>query len=165
MPTLPPTTIPTVPSCRIPCGLHNVAEGKPTAQSSDKPRQDAGSEKAVDGDFNTNAKTGSCSWTDEEYQPWWKVDLGVSRNIYKVVVTNRADCCSFRIKNAEIRVGDSEIFQDNPVCGMITGSMAKENPIHIRCGCQTPMQGRYVSVQLIDVEQQLTLCEVEVMAL
>ncbi|XP_070555406.1 fucolectin-like [Ptychodera flava] len=113
------TTIPTLPPCEFPPGLRNVAQGKQTAQSSDKPRQDAGSEKAVDGDFNTNAKMGSCSWTDRDYEPWWKVDLGETYNVYEVVITNREDCCRFRLKNAEIRVGDSENFEDNPTCGMM----------------------------------------------
>ncbi|XP_070555887.1 uncharacterized protein [Ptychodera flava] len=158
------TTIPTLEPCEFPASLHNVAQGKPTVQSSDKRRKDSGSENAVDGDFNTNANKGSCSWTEKEYQPWWKVDLGQTYNIYEVVITNREDCCPFRLKNAEIRVGDSENFEDNPTCGMmILGRMVKENPVHVRCGCDTPMQGRYVSVQLIDRTQMLTMCEVEVM--
>ncbi|XP_070534322.1 C-type mannose receptor 2-like isoform X2 [Ptychodera flava] len=161
----PATMIPTLAPCEFPSGLHNVAEGRPTSQSSDKPKKDSGSENAVDGDFSTDVATGSCSWTNKEYQPWWKVDLGRSHDIYEVVITNREDCCPFRIKNAEIRVGDSDNFEDNPICGMmILGRMAKVNPIHVRCGCETPMSGRYVSVQLIDRTQMLTMCEVEVMA-
>ncbi|XP_070554907.1 fucolectin-like [Ptychodera flava] len=156
--------IPTLPPCEFPPGLHNVAQGRPTAQSSDRSKKDSGSENAVDGDFNTDANSGSCSWTNKEYQPWWTVDLGETYDIYEVVITNRQDCCPFRLKNAEIRVGDSETFEDNPPCGMmILGRMVKENPVHVRCGCETPMLGRYVSIQLIDRTQMLTLCEVEVM--
>ncbi|XP_070554944.1 uncharacterized protein [Ptychodera flava] len=151
-------------SCKLPASLHNVAQGKPTVQSSDKKRKNSGSENAVDGDFNTNAKIGSCSWTEKEYQPWWKVDLGQTYNIYEVVITNREDCCPFRLKNAEIRIGNSENFENNPTCGeMIVRKMLKENPVHVRCGRETPMQGRYVSVQVIGKKQMLTMCEVEVM--
>ncbi|XP_070554909.1 fucolectin-like [Ptychodera flava] len=160
-----PKTEPPVLACELPPGLHNVAQGKPAFQSSDKRRNRFGSENAVDGNFNTNAHKGSCSWTKKEYQPWWQVDLGDVHSIYEVVITNREDYCPFRLINAEIRVGTNENFFENPVCGMmITGKMIKENPIHVRCGCEIPLQGRYVSVQLIDKTQMLTLCEIEVMA-
>ncbi|XP_070543541.1 apolipoprotein(a)-like isoform X2 [Ptychodera flava] len=156
-------------ACEFPDNMRNVAQGKSSTQSSLKSGKlgpDVGPEKAVDGDYNPDAKSGlSCSWTNKEMQPWWKVDLGQIFSIYEVVITNREDCCSFRIKNAEVRVGNSENFEDNPVCGMmIIGRMTKENPIHVRCGCETPMEGRFVSIQLIDRENMLTLCEVEVMA-
>ncbi|XP_070533539.1 macrophage mannose receptor 1-like [Ptychodera flava] len=174
-PSLPPQPSPTArvttplgtnSGCELPLGLHNVAEGKPTAQSSDKPKKDSGSDNAVDGNFNTDASKRSCSWTNKEFQPWWRVDLGSTYNIYEVVITNRADCCQFRIKEAEIRVGNSENFEDNPTCGQrISNIQARENPIHVRCGCETPMSGQFVSVQLINVKQMLTMCEVEVMAL
>ncbi|XP_070560315.1 uncharacterized protein [Ptychodera flava] len=160
------TNIPTLPPCEYPVPIHNVAEGRPTHQSSDKPKKDGGSEKAVDGNKDSDLKKGnSCTWTNKEYQPYWQVDLGQTYDIYEVVITNRQDCCSHRIKNAQIRVGDSQNFEENPVCGtMIIGKMSREETITIRCGCETPMKGQYVSIQLIDKEQMLHLCEVEVMA-
>ncbi|XP_070555725.1 uncharacterized protein [Ptychodera flava] len=159
------TMIPTLAPCEYPAGVKNVAAGRPSRQSSDKKNKDSGSENAVDGDYGTDAHSGSCSWTNKELEPWWTVDLGETKDIYEVSITNREDCCPFRIKNAEIRVGDSQTMEDNPVCGMrVLGRMTKENPIRIRCGCEIPMQGRYVSIKLIDREQQLTLCEVEVLA-
>ena len=47
----------------------------------------------MDGDYNSDVASGSCSWTNKEFQPWWKVDLGQSFNIYEIVITNREDCC------------------------------------------------------------------------
>ncbi|XP_070560707.1 scavenger receptor cysteine-rich domain-containing protein DMBT1-like isoform X2 [Ptychodera flava] len=160
------TVIPTLAACEYPVVLHNVAKNKPATQSSTKPMIDGGPMKAVDGNKNSNLKAGgSCTWTNKEYQPYWKVDLGRAYNIYEVVITNRQDCCSFRLKNAQVRVGDSVITEDNPVCGMmVIGKMSREETITIRCGCETPMRGRYVSVQLMEKEQVLHLCEVEVMA-
>ncbi|XP_070550915.1 uncharacterized protein [Ptychodera flava] len=160
------TMIPTLPPCEYPADLTNVALGKPASQSSIKKNKDGGPEKAVDGNKDSDLKKGnSCTFTDREYQPRWEVDLEESFDIYEVIITNRQDCCTHRIKNAEIRVGDSENFEDNPVCGMmVLGKMAKEETIPIRCGCETPMRGRYVSIQLIDREKNLNLCEVEVMA-
>ncbi|XP_070582240.1 uncharacterized protein [Ptychodera flava] len=163
------TTTPTVAVCELPKNLRNVAVGKTAKQSSVKSGKlgpDVGPEKAVDGNRDADAKKGkSCSWTKKEREPWWTVDLGKRFNIYEVVITNREDCCPFRLKNAEIRVGNSENFEDNPVCGsLIIGKMVKEKPIHVQCGCESPMKGRYVSVQIVDKKQMLTLCEVEVMA-
>ncbi|XP_070560312.1 fucolectin-like [Ptychodera flava] len=154
-----------ISNCCVPPPLHNVALGKPTFQSSDKPRQDGGSEKAVDGNKDSDLENGnSCIWTDTEYQPHWEVDLQDSYDIYEVIITNRQDCCSFRLKDALIRVGDSENFEENPVCGeQIVGNDANAETIVMTCGCKTPMRGRYVSLQLIDRTQMLHVCEVEVM--
>ncbi|XP_070561723.1 fucolectin-like [Ptychodera flava] len=157
----------TLPPCEYPVPIHNVAEGRPTHQSSDKPNKNGGSEKAVDGNKNSDLRNGeSCTWTNREYQPYWQVDLGQTYDIYKVVITNRQDCCSYRITNAQIRVGDSQNFEENPVCGtMVNSTMSREETITIRCGCGIPMRGQYVSIQLIKKEEMLHLCEVEVMAL
>ncbi|XP_070531682.1 uncharacterized protein [Ptychodera flava] len=165
-PGIQTTNIPTQAPCEYPVPIADVAQGKPASQSSDKPRKDGGAEKAVDGDRNGDLLNGnSCTWSDKEYQPWWKVDLQETKDVYEVRIYNREDCCTHRIKNAQIRVGDSENFEDNPICGiMVLGKMSKEQPIVIRCGCETPMRGRYVSVQLIDKTQMLTICEFEVMA-
>ena len=32
--------------------------------------------------------------TDEEANPWWRVDLGAEHCIAKVTILNRGDCCS-----------------------------------------------------------------------
>ncbi|KAL0961809.1 hypothetical protein UPYG_G00331970 [Umbra pygmaea] len=48
-----------------------------------------------------------CTQTEEETNPWWRVDL---RNVYRVrsvSITNREDCCPERLDGAEIRIGNS----------------------------------------------------------
>ncbi|XP_070560007.1 fucolectin-like [Ptychodera flava] len=80
--------IPTLAPCEYPVPLRNVAEGQPTFQSSDKPKKDGGSEKAVDGNKDSDLKSGnSCTWTDDEFEPYWQVDLGRTYDIYEVVIT------------------------------------------------------------------------------
>ncbi|XP_070546534.1 uncharacterized protein [Ptychodera flava] len=152
-------------TCVYPVPVSNVAQGKLATQSSDKPNKDGGAEKAVDGNTGGEWKASkSCSWTRRELQPWWKVDLGSSFDVYEIRIFNRRDCCRRRILNAQIRVGDSANFEDNPVCGkMVVGNMFKDQPIVIRCGCETPMRGRYVSLQLIDKTKMLNICELQVM--
>ncbi|XP_070580645.1 C-type mannose receptor 2-like [Ptychodera flava] len=159
------TMIPTTLACEFPANLVNVAQGKSTSQSSTKPRVEGTADKAVDGNKDSDMKKGkSCTQTNKEFQPWWKVDLRESKGIYKVVITNRQDCCPFRIRNAQVRVGDSPNMEENPVCGsMVLGKRVRQETITVTCGCETPMTGRYVSIQLIDKEQTLHLCEVEVM--
>ncbi|XP_070537533.1 uncharacterized protein [Ptychodera flava] len=161
------TTIPTTLACEFPPNLVNVALGKSASQSSVKAKFEGTADKALDGNKNTDIKVGkSCTHTEKEFQPWWMVDLGQSKDIYKVIITNRQDCCPFRIKNAQVRVGDSPNMEENPVCGnMVLGKRVRQETITVACGCEIPMTGRYVSIQLIDKTQFLHMCEVEVMAL
>nr|XP_002733170.2 PREDICTED: uncharacterized protein LOC100367054 [Saccoglossus kowalevskii] len=159
------TTIPPTLACTNPDGLVNIAVGKRASQSSTN-KNGAVASRAVDGNKDSDLKAGkSCVQTNKEYQPWWKLDLGAPTDVYQVVITNRMDCCSFRMKNAEVRVGDSENFEDNPVCGMmVLGKRSRQETIIMNCGCGESLRGRYVSIQLIDKEQMLHFCEVEVMA-
>ncbi|XP_077864003.1 uncharacterized protein LOC100367054 [Saccoglossus kowalevskii] len=161
LPSSEPTEIP----CTNPDGLVNIAVGKRASQSSTN-KNGAVASRAVDGNKDSDLKAGkSCVQTNKEYQPWWKLDLGAPTDVYQVVITNRMDCCSFRMKNAEVRVGDSENFEDNPVCGMmVLGKRSRQETIIMNCGCGESLRGRYVSIQLIDKEQMLHFCEVEVMA-
>ncbi|XP_077864294.1 fucolectin-1-like [Saccoglossus kowalevskii] len=161
------TTIPPTLACTNPEVLRNIAVGKAASQSSTNKKQGGVAELAVDGNKNTDLRAGkSCTWTNKEFQPWWKLDLGSSKDVYQVVITNRQDCCSFRLKNAEVRVGDDPKHENNPVCGMmVMGKRSRQETVTMNCGCGESMQGRYVSIQLKDKTQQMHLCEVEVMTL
>lgn len=59
----------------------------------------------------------SCSATNGDLNPWWKLDLGQSQAIGSVVVVNRADCCPERLRGAEVRVGNND-NNNNPVQGL-----------------------------------------------
>ncbi|XP_070580739.1 fucolectin-like [Ptychodera flava] len=152
--------------CKLPKHLVNVALNKKAMQSSTSGNAlDGTADKAIDGNKDSDLKEGqSCTLTKKEFGPWWKVDLGRAYDIYQIVITNRQDCCPFRIKSAEVRVGDSPNLEDNPVCGLVSSdSSATEETIAITCRCNTSMTGRYVSIQLADKTQVLHLCEVEVL--
>ena len=62
---------------------------------------------AVDGDRNPNYHSKGCAHSTREDNPWWRVDLLKSYEITRVTITNRGDCCSDRIRGAEIHIGDS----------------------------------------------------------
>ncbi|XP_078000454.1 fucolectin-like [Glandiceps talaboti] len=158
------TVIPTLAPCVYPVTLSNIAQGQSASQVSDKPRTDYTADKAVDGNADGNVKNGYCSMTGKEFEPWWKLDLGSSKDIYEIRIHNNMDA-PYRLKTARIHVGDNSDHTKNPQCGYaILGKMTAENPVIIRCGCDVPMRGRHVSIQLTDKTRPLTLCEVEVMS-
>ncbi|XP_078000591.1 uncharacterized protein LOC144453187 [Glandiceps talaboti] len=157
------TTIPTTLGCEFPSGMTNLALGKSVSQSSVK--VGGVPERAVDGNKNSHHTQGkSCTQTAREFEPHWMVDLGKISKVHKLEITNRMDCCFFRIKNAEVRVGNNPDFRENPVCGnWVLGKRARQETITVTCGCDVPMKGRYVSIQLRDKTQVMHLCEVDVL--
>nr|XP_006821246.1 PREDICTED: uncharacterized protein LOC102807370 [Saccoglossus kowalevskii] len=156
------TESPTDKECLLPFGLINVAT---TAVTQSTTQGNSISTRAVDGNKDSDFRGRSCTRTELEEEPWWKVDLGESLDVYVVTITNRMDCCSDKLLNAEVRVGDSSNIDDNALCGFrIDEDVVVQETIEIVCGCGTPLTGRYVSVQLADKTQRLSLCEVEVWA-
>ncbi|XP_077990235.1 uncharacterized protein LOC144444621 [Glandiceps talaboti] len=149
-----------VPTPEPPTGEVNLALEKVTSQSS---LFEVGyASRAVDGFKSTSWIDESCTHTQEDSDPWWRVDLGDTYPIDRVVVTNRKDCCSERLRGAVVRVGsESEMFHVNTQCGRTVKNnrASSGRPITFKCRGAT---GRYVSVQLEGWTQYLTLCEVEV---
>ena len=62
--------------------------------------------RAVDGNTNTVLTQGSCTHTDIEYKPWWRVKLSKYYYVRKVKITNRQSS-SERLTNFDVRVGGS----------------------------------------------------------
>ncbi|KAG7469118.1 hypothetical protein MATL_G00125460 [Megalops atlanticus] len=118
---------------------------------------------AIDGNTEGTLALGSCTHTEEEDHPWWRVDLLKRYRITSVTITNRKDCCADRIEGAEIRIGDSltNNGNDNPRCAVIDTIPAGGSVKHI---CSKSMVGRYVNVILPKKEAWLTLCEVKATA-
>ena len=84
----------------------NIAQGKPTAQSSTAGMWFSG--YAVDGARGTNIFNDKCTHTDRvsgTTNPWWRVDLEELLPVSEVYVLNRGDCCGDRLNRFEIRVG------------------------------------------------------------
>ncbi|XP_035658319.1 uncharacterized protein LOC118403649 [Branchiostoma floridae] len=142
----------------------NVALGKAATQSST--HSPWGPEKAVDGSTGLTLSTSlgsslACTHTNQEYQPWWKVDLGSIYTVQRVIVVNRADCCGERLQNFAVRVGLSDTGLENDQCGETYTDTPTDGQA-IVVDCYPPMLGRYVSIQLVERTDALTLCEVEV---
>ncbi|XP_071945662.1 uncharacterized protein [Antedon mediterranea] len=140
-----------------PSGL--LSAGKPTAQSS--LGWQGLSMRAVDGDYGARYNQRTCTHTQSDNPSWWRVDLGQSLTVRYVRIRNRADCCSDRLNNAQVRVGDNEDVMSNAECGeafTLEDITNVPSPARI-CNGDEGLQGRYVSV---NVNNYLTLCEVEV---
>ncbi|XP_078693220.1 uncharacterized protein LOC144922968 [Branchiostoma floridae x Branchiostoma belcheri] len=132
----------------------NLAFEKPTAQSSTG--YGGVAERAVDGNTDPNWGGGSCTHTNQEGTPWWRVDLGTSQAIGSVVVFNRNEQ-SQRLNNFRVHVGDSTTVTSNPQCG---GNHAATGKQKITVDCDG-RRGRYVGIS-IPATTILTLCEVQV---
>ena len=62
--------------------------------------------RAVDGNPNPYWKNKSCTHTQKRKNEWWMVDLGDYKYINKIVITNRKDCCSDRLKGAKVCISE-----------------------------------------------------------
>mmetsp|Transcript_46388 Transcript_46388/g.68492 ORF Transcript_46388/g.68492 Transcript_46388/m.68492 type:complete len:339 (-) Transcript_46388:423-1439(-) len=115
--------------------------------------------KALDGDKNHSYDGKSVTATNEEANPWWQVDLGGVHTIEHVVLYNRMDCCSDRLKNFHVELMDqnkegawevtADVKQDDEA-GPITLTKFKEGS-----------KGKIVRVRL-EGTGVLSLAEVEV---
>uniref|UniRef100_A0A673CUN9 F5/8 type C domain-containing protein n=1 Tax=Sphaeramia orbicularis TaxID=375764 RepID=A0A673CUN9_9TELE len=120
----------------------------------------AAPERAIDGNTASNWAQGSCTHTQKDYQPWWRLDLQETYQINSVIITNRRDCCSQRLNGAEIHIGNSlsDDGNANPRCAVIS-SIAAGASETFECN---GMVGRYITIVIPGRHEYLTLCEVEV---
>ena len=82
----------------------NFALKKPAKQS--KTTHNGFATNAVDGRTSRQYYSGSCSHTDEETAPWWRVDLQQRIAVTHVKIANR-DILGKRLCGFEIRIGDN----------------------------------------------------------
>jgi len=135
----------------------NAAKGMPTSQSSTM--KGGSADRAVDGHTNTDYADNSCTHTEYELKPWWKVDLGKPHTVAGVQIWNRGDCCGSRLSDFEVRVGNNPgVWSSSRKCGG-RWEIGEGEHKEISCGGQG---GRYVWVVLQN-RNALTLCEVRVL--
>ncbi|XP_077381939.1 fucolectin isoform X1 [Festucalex cinctus] len=117
-------------------------------------------QRAVDGNRASNWRQNSCTHTNKDMKPWWRLDLQKRYKINTVTITNRRDCCHNRINGAEIRIGDSldDNGNANPRCTVIASIAAG----HSKSFACNGMEGRHVNIVIPGKREYLTLCEVEV---
>ncbi|XP_072269366.1 fucolectin-like [Pyxicephalus adspersus] len=136
-------------------GAINIALTGEASQSSTLPYTNFAN-KSIDGSKDLNWMHGSCSHTEGEVNPWWRIDLKNKYKVNVVVVSGRTDCCLSRLLGAELRIGDC-LNNYNPVCGIIKDVSGPTTTF-----CCNGMEGQYVSVVIPARFELLTLCEVMV---
>ncbi|XP_042345192.1 fucolectin-5-like isoform X2 [Plectropomus leopardus] len=116
---------------------------------------------AIDGNRNSHFHSGSCTHTDEEHDPWWRVDLLESYIVTSVIITNRGDCCGYRLNGVQVHIGNS--LEENGAKNPMVGQINKFPQGGSRTLTFTDrVEGRYVTLVVPGYEKFLTVCEVEV---
>ncbi|HEY6509006.1 MAG TPA: discoidin domain-containing protein, partial [Vicinamibacterales bacterium] len=141
----------------------NLALAKATRQSSTL--GDGVPWKAVDGNVNGTYSFGSVTHTAADLHSWWEVDLGEVRQIGRIEITNRVDCCGERLSPFMVIVADFSIIDSD-----ITDSDAALYPgimrtqvLENRQTYSVPINrsGRFVRIALVN-QNYLSLAEVKV---
>ncbi|XP_034001620.1 uncharacterized protein LOC117494769 [Trematomus bernacchii] len=142
---------------RAPTGANLALQGKASQSSLNNFHGIAGN--AIDGSRDGAYGHGSCSHTNNDLNPWWRLDLVETHKIFSVKVTNNLDD-STRLNGAEIRIGDSleNNGNSNPRCAAISSIPAGFTETFECNG----MDGRYVTIVIPGRKEYLVLCEVEV---
>ncbi|XP_070546847.1 uncharacterized protein [Ptychodera flava] len=111
-----------------------------------------------DAEYGNDDDPQTCATLDSEGKTWWKVDLGDTYEVYKVILQSD----DLGLVNAVVRVGSKENVEMQYQCGEILtpGKLQKDSTT---VDCIAPIIGRYVSIQS-DHGNSVSLCEVVVMA-
>ena len=67
---------------------------------------------AIDGNRASNWDLGSCSHTNKDFNPWWRLDMGKTHKVFSVNIISR-NILPERLNGAEIRIGDSIVNNGN----------------------------------------------------
>ncbi|XP_067217486.1 uncharacterized protein [Chanodichthys erythropterus] len=117
---------------------------------------------AIDGNKNSIFNLGSCSATNWDKDPWWRVDLLEVYEVTRVSITNRGDGFVERINGAQIRIGNS--LENNGNNNELAATVASIPLGETRTFAFKPIKGRFVNIFIPGRNEHLTLCEVEVFA-
>ncbi|XDV35092.1 hypothetical protein PO909_005123 [Leuciscus waleckii] len=134
----------------------NLALGATAVQSSTSGVLVA--KNAVDGNRDSSYSPGSCSHTNVDKDPWWRVDLGKVFNVTRVSITSRGDWIHF----AQIRIGNS--LYNNGNTNELAALVKNISTGVTKTFEFKPINGRYVNILIYGYSTVLTLCEVEVFA-
>ena len=134
--------------------ITNIALGKVAVQTSTQ--SDAPASRAVDGSTDGAYGHASVTHTKTEDRPYWRVDVGHSCVVQKVVIFNRVDCCGDHLQNFDVSLED---FAFRPIKTYFHGLGVLEK---VEFGGDALISGvEHVRVQLRG-KNPLSLAEVQV---
>uniref|UniRef100_A0A8C1PLC9 Fucolectin tachylectin-4 pentraxin-1 domain-containing protein n=1 Tax=Cyprinus carpio TaxID=7962 RepID=A0A8C1PLC9_CYPCA len=145
--------------CEVEVFAGNLALGGKAVQSTTYSSFGA-AQNAIDGNRQSIHALGSCSVTNGDKDPWWRVDLLNVYRITRVSITNRGDCCEKRIEGIQIRIGNS--LENNGNNNQLAATVGPIPLGDTKTFEFKPVSGRYVNLFLPGRNEYLTLCEVEV---
>ncbi|XP_062599431.1 fucolectin-like [Saccostrea cucullata] len=129
--------------------LRNVAQHKPVTLSSYSPRWPASN--AVNGILSDHVLT------NDEDNPYLRIDLGKNYMIHQIEVFSRQSCCGKQIHDLEVKVG--KFLNLTTVYGYYSGFAKDAEQISFWCPYSTV--GRHVQIQIFKgVNDVLTPAEV-----
>jgi hypothetical protein len=145
-------------------GPVNLAPGKYVHQSSQY--GGASPDLAIDGNTDGNFWNGSVTHTQSEAHAWWEIDLGESRQIGRVEIWNRTDCCGDRLSSLMVIAADTGIIDSDitdPDDQMYPGIMRTMAPNPGQAHVVVPINrsARFIRIAL-GSENPLSLAEVQV---
>ena len=135
----------------------NIAQNKSASQSSTG--YGGSASRAVDGNTDGEWYGYSVTHTNQQSNPWWKVDFEATYDISKIKVFNRTDCCNPRLNGAKVYVGDSNT--QNPDDFTLVGSLTSSENAQIFDNLSNK-RGRYLLIYLPGGNKILSLAEVQV---
>ena len=102
---------------------------------------------------------------------WVQLELATVSTVHNIRITNRMDCCGYRLSKMEVRVGSSKVTKEhqgaitsNTKCGAYAGP-GKDGQI-LTIQCLEPIIGKYITIQTLASDpQQINMAEVEVVGL
>ncbi len=130
----------------------NIAQEGVASQSSTTYGADAS--RAIDGNTSGEWMDNSLTYTENENNPWWQVDLGYETIIGEIRLNNRTDCCEDRLSNFTVSVINAE----NETTFSQSFTSYPDPILSIDAG---GVKGQVIKVQ-IEGMGTLTLAEVEV---
>ncbi|XP_073702911.1 uncharacterized protein [Garra rufa] len=115
---------------------------------------------AIDGNRDPYYEHGSCTATEWQDNPWWRLDLLDEYVVTSITITNRKEVPE-RLDGAEIHIGNSLLSNgnSNPLAGKISSIPGGRSQTF---DWEKGISGRYINVVIPGSNRLLTLCEVEV---
>nr|XP_034331619.1 fucolectin-like [Crassostrea gigas] len=136
----------------------NIAVSKPAILSTIfYPTQKASN--AVDNVINCTSGL-LTAHSQEEFEPWLRIDLQAKYDVIKVTIFNRQDSYGFRLHDLQVNVGDNE--QENS-CGFFKGPASEGDQIVVYCASGS--LGTYVLLKILSQPGEMDIfhvCEVQV---
>ncbi|XP_064120638.1 uncharacterized protein LOC135225238 [Macrobrachium nipponense] len=149
--------------------LHDIAQGKNTSSSSIYNPDSDSIYKTMVPEMAVDDSNSTIFHSVKEIRPWWLIDLGSERVFYHILILSRQDCCSERLHNFEIRLGNCletpGNFSSFDLLNFFEGPYKKEDGF-LMYTFPKSVKGRYLSLQIVaDTEEILHLDTVKVIGL